>query len=141
MQLTLVAASSLPAVHTMLLKAPCARSYIERRVGWVLTHLFNLIIKDAEDTLRHVCRAVLENEDTPLEERKQLAEGCLEIARAFQVSWRTAELRLTSQHDCVAARGSAATSPCLPAKQVAQSCPSGASTACKRLSRQLAAAG
>ena len=58
---------------------------MERRVGWVVTHLWNLLIKDAEDTLRHTCRAVLEDADTPQEQRTQLAEGVLEIARIFQV--------------------------------------------------------
>lgn len=54
-------------------------------MGWVLTHLWNLLLKDSEDTLRHVCRAVLENPEVPQEQRTKLAEGVLEIARAFQV--------------------------------------------------------
>ena len=55
-------------------------------MGWVVTHLYNLLIKDAEDTIRHVCKAVLEAPETDVDQRKQLAEGVLHIARAFQVA-------------------------------------------------------
>ena len=52
----------------------------------MVTHLYNLLIKDAEDTIRHVCKAVLENPETDVDQRKQMAEGILHIARAFQVA-------------------------------------------------------
>ena len=51
----------------------------------MVTHLYNLLIKDAEDTIRHVCKAVLESPETDMDQRKKLAEGVLHIARAFQV--------------------------------------------------------
>ena len=52
----------------------------------MVTHLYNLLIQDAEDTIRHVCRLALEDPDMPLDERKKLAEGVLHIARTFQVA-------------------------------------------------------
>ena len=88
----------------------------------MVTHLYNLLIKDAEDTIRHVCKAVLENPDTDVDQRKQMAEGILHIARAFQVpttqdkvlffaAYLTSRLHIINVHEmlelawqCIAAR-------------------------------------
>lgn len=59
---------------------------MENRIGWVITNLWNLLIKDLEDTLRHVTRQVLEEgEGTSKDLVLKRARGLAVLAEIFQV--------------------------------------------------------
>ena len=51
----------------------------------MITNLWNLLIKDLEDTLRHVTRAVLSEEGVDKETITKRAQGLVEVAEIFQV--------------------------------------------------------
>lgn len=54
-------------------------------MGWVLTHLFNLITEDAEHTLRNVCKLMFSQDEGGKKHTKGLAQALLILAEEFQV--------------------------------------------------------
>ena len=63
----------------------CLCRFVEDRIGWVITNLWNLLIKDLEETLNHVTKAVLKEEGVSKDVLKLRAQGLAEIAKIFQV--------------------------------------------------------
>lgn len=59
--------------------------YFEDRLGWLITSLWELNCKDADDTLAAVTSRVLTQADVSKEEIRLRAEAIKEIATVFQV--------------------------------------------------------
>ena len=72
--------------HCALLEPSMLCSYLEKRVGWVITHLFNLITEDAEHTLRNVCKLMFSQDEGSKKHAKHLAEALTIMADEFKVS-------------------------------------------------------
>ena len=72
--------------HCALLEPSMLCSYLEKRVGWVITHLFNLITEDAEHTLRNVCKLMFSQDEGGKKHAKHLAEALTIMADEFKVS-------------------------------------------------------
>ena len=54
-------------------------------MGWVITHLFNLITEDAEHTLRNVCKLMFSQDDGSKKHTKALAAALTIMADEFKV--------------------------------------------------------
>lgn len=54
-------------------------------MGWVITSLWNLLVKDLEDTLRHVTRAVLTADDVDEDMKVKRAQALFELGDIFSV--------------------------------------------------------
>ena len=65
-------------------------SYLEKRVGWVLTHLWNLMTEDVEHTLRNVTKLLFDREEGGKSHTKSLSQALLIIGEEFGVRLPTA---------------------------------------------------
>ncbi|KAK9808094.1 hypothetical protein WJX73_004672 [Symbiochloris irregularis] len=65
-----------------------AGHYLEGRMGWVITAIWNLLVKDLEDTLRHVTRAVLTADDVDEETKSKRAQALWELGDIFSEAKR-----------------------------------------------------
>ena len=54
-------------------------------MGWTITNIWNLLTYDVEDTVYHVCKQVLDEEDIPKDMRTTRAAAIKEIGVIFQV--------------------------------------------------------